>query len=74
MDAQALGPLVAEFMERLEQDYPDGSLGEVLLLAEIQMRDAEGHTSTIIRHVSTDGRAHVQIGLLSLALRSIQPL
>lgn len=71
MDAQALGPLVAEFMERLEADYPDGVLGEVLLLAEIQVEEGN---STIIRHVSTDGRAHVQIGLLSLALRSIQPL
>lgn len=71
MDAQALGPLVADLMENLELDYPEAELGEVLLLVEIRKNDTG---STIIRHVSTDPRAHVQLGLLTLAIKSIRPL
>lgn len=71
MDTTKLGTQVAGFMERLEADLPeDAQLGEILVIAEMQIPGIsdDDHGETRIHFSCTDPRAHVQVGLLKLAL------
>ena len=66
-----MGQLVAEAMDRIEQDYPDGNveIGEVLIITEIQNKDDD---VTSIRFACTDERAYVHLGLLHMAILAIE--
>jgi hypothetical protein len=69
-NSQKLGGFAAIAMEALEQDYPDGVLGEIAMVMEIQSEDDQGQRQTTIRYICTDPRNYVQIGLLQAALLS----
>lgn len=67
-NSQKLGSFVARTMEELEHDYPDAELGDILIVCELK-RHKENITTT--RYVCTDGREHIHIGMLRMALKAI---
>lgn len=71
IDASKVGVAAAQLMDDLEKDQAetgeDQTIGEVMLLAEVQGEDEDG-TYTYLRHRCTDTRQWVQRGMLHAAL------
>ena len=62
IDQAPIGQLTARLMDRLEEEYDEGEIGQVALVVEIVSPDG-GHQVTAD---FSDGRAHVNIGLLDV--------
>lgn len=74
IDTTELGQMVATIMEKLEEEYPDATLGTAMLILELQQDSDDGDdgTDTVVRFGSTDERTHIQIGLIRMAQQMIE--
>lgn len=61
-NSQKLGSFVQDAMERMEKDFPEADLGDMMLICEFQY---DGKTTT--RTITSDARDIVQLGLLRAA-------
>jgi hypothetical protein len=67
IDTTKMGQFVAMAMDQMEEQFPEGRLGEVLIVCEVQHDDR-----TSIGYVCTDERAFVALGMLNTAALSIE--
>lgn len=67
-NTRRLGTFVQEAMEGLERDFPEGEVGTIGIVIEIQNEREDGTPSTTTRFICTDARNFVQMGLLRSAM------
>ena len=68
LDQSPIGKLTADLMDGLEEEFSEGQIGAVALVVEILSSDGSHVASRF-----SDPRIHVNLGLLEVASRSLQP-